>query len=417
MGRFRATTSCTSARRVVIGLLASVLVATSTSATAAATSSTAGETSRVDLGRLLVPRLVDLGVPAATSSASYVTESGFVVGTSADHGASPRIFRWKGGRTTFLPGDVVWHHLVDVNERGQVLVDGSRDGRHVALLWQPDGTVVDLFPDLEWASGRDLNNLGVVAAGVSVDGEQRAMTWDDGRVRDLGAVGPGTDVSKVNDAGVVIGSAYLPDRSSRAYVWRDGALSLLPVPDGVTSTAFLVNERGDVVGSVDGLSPDHGRFPQNVVWERGETLRDLATPGLSVVALNERGVMAGYRNRALTEDAPHHPVVVDHRGVTDLRTPRGGPGAATALNDLGVVVGSEVRGTDRSQAVAWVLGFPIELGGPTGRPLPRWSSVADVTNRGRAVGAAELPTDGGTSLRAVMWDLVPTKKQIEAVLP
>lgn len=91
----------------------------------------------------------------------------------------------------------------------------------------------------------------------------------------------------------------------------------------------------------------------------------------------------------------------------------------TGVNDLGVVVGYEDLeiGGGNPRAVAWVLGQPVQLADVRGdEPAVRWSQAYDVNARGLVVGTAEVGSGLGWEMtrgQAVVWDLLPTRRQVE----
>jgi|GEM_PF-896755 len=359
----------------------------------------------------------NLGGPFVVSTSGVV--AGSTVGTSWD---DFQAYRWRDGVVTEFPaGPGERSQAVAVNASGLVAVSVYRgDVGPLPYLWHPDGTVEALPLETEWGSVTDVADDGV-AVGVTTmrtpaPGSEgyTAVMWRDGQLHDLAPGGFDAVAWDVNERGAVVGGTSRLDNT--AWVWRDGVVTDLPAPPGLTSTtADQVNDRGDVRGGV--------RIPQvapgtqiGAVWFGGTELRHLgAGPGW-LVDLNEKGLAAGNLWRGGTMPGDEEPWVVDavtmdrHR-VTRLRTTSGGPSSASALNDLGIVVGDEVR-EGRRQAVAWVLGLPVPLGGPAGSPVVE-SRATGIDERGRVVGWVRLPGDTDTSQgRAVVWDLVPTRQQV-----
>jgi probable HAF family extracellular repeat protein len=122
--------------------------------------------------------------------------------------------------------------------------------------------------------------------------------WDRGVITDIGTFGGSNgQVSWINDAGEVVGAADLPgDQQHDAFVWKDGVMTDLGNL-GQTSFAFCVNARHQVVGSSLTSDGSYHAF----LWERGGPMIDLntlATPTSDLVLssafnINERGEIAG----------------------------------------------------------------------------------------------------------------------------
>ncbi|UZN04218.1 hypothetical protein [Cellulomonas sp. S1-8] len=354
-----------------------------------------------------LPRAVDLGVPGDHSQAQHISDTGVVVGITSTED-EVQVFRWRGGVSSLLEVEGSSVEARDVNRQGQALVNVYQAGLSRVLLWEPDGTLTPVSADGVWSSGTDLSDDGAVSGIVATDdGQQRAVVWRGGQVQDLGDLGFGyVYASSINNRGLVAGTATLADWSDRAFVWQDGTLTELPLPDGMSSSvAYTVNERGDVLGKVDGEgAPPGGRA---VVWDRGTTVRYLGTDGVRANDMNGSGVVVGSLERE--PQGVSDAAVIDRRGVTPLRTPRGMASEARAVNDLGIAVGYEMQppGEGGSQALAWVLGVPVQLAGPSSTSTVYGSYAVDVNGRGQAAGTVTYTVAPGQTVdRAVIWDLL-----------
>ncbi|MEG1052002.1 MAG: HAF repeat-containing protein, partial [Janthinobacterium sp.] len=71
----------------------------------------------------------------------------------------------------------------------------------------------------------DLNPAGLVAGIIMEDeGRRRAVTYQHGRIRELGTLGGASSyASGLNNHGVVVGTAQRGDGYRRAFVYRPGA--------------------------------------------------------------------------------------------------------------------------------------------------------------------------------------------------
>ena len=158
----------------------------------------------------------------------------------------------------------------------------------------------------------------------------RAMTFQDGILRDLGAISIGSSSAAygINDWGLIVGISEngVVDPGTgypeyHAVIWRHGELLDLGTLGGTVSQAFAVNNQNQVVGVATNATPDpysSGLGPcttvncwpvttqqRAILWDHG-TLRDLGTlGGDDAVAyfVNELGQIAGVsiRTRLPTE--------------------------------------------------------------------------------------------------------------------
>ena len=342
--------------------------------------------------------LTDLGVLGQGARAEQVTDSGVVIGSFAT-ATGNRAFRWVDGVMTDLP-DVGGPHTgaADVNERGQVAGWSNIGTESHAVLWQPDGTVVDLGTPGASSEATGLNRLGAVAGNsFPPDGPVRAVVWRHGVMRDMGDLGGGwsnvaTPGPSINDVGQVAGTSVDMWGMERAYRWHDGVMTTLPpLPYGSEwsgSSARGINRWGHVLGTTEGTA---------VLWGDAGAAR---VPGLggtfvSPTDFNDRGQVAG---SAETADGAVHAFLSQGGTVVDLGTLGGRNSEATALNRRGQVVGSSAVGSDPYEvhAVLWDRGEVIDLG-----TLGGTTSIAhDINRRGEIVGWS-VDEDGVE--HAVMW--------------
>lgn len=250
-------------------------------------------------------------------------------------------------------------------------------------------------------SGNGINDRGWItgAADQTGDNVSHAAAWVGSQVIDLGALGGPSFNSAVawpNKAnnGVIVGISdtdrdQIPNDNFSCYPfyatgnptgkvcngfrWASGVMSALPpFPGGFNSYATAVNNRGEIVGwAENGVhDPTCNTAVQTlqfraVIWEPGGTMRELPPlPGDST-------------------------------------------SAATAINDLGQVVGISgacgiaVGGVSAAHSVLWQNGIPSEipnLGGLT------WNTPTAINNQGTVVGFS-LPAgqDGTRNFEAFLW--------------
>lgn len=291
-----------------------------------------------------------------------------------------------------------------------------------AFQWQK-GTMTDLgvLPDGQNGSAAWISDTGLIA-GQSQNGlidplvpgfpELRAVLWKNGQIIDLGTLG-GNESSafSVNNRGQVVGVAVntIPDPFSflatqlRAFLWQDGAIHDLGTLGGPEAWALFVNERGQVAGfSLTNATPNPiTGFPTQdpFLWENGKML-DLGSLGGtsgSPFSLNNRGQVVGTSN--LAGDLTFHPFLWDRGVLTDLGTFGGDNGEAEHISDAGDVVGSaDFPGDQIHHAALWRRGVMTDLGTVDDDPCSRGIGI---NSKGQIVGGSSSCT---TFLHAFLWE-------------
>lgn len=141
------------------------------------------------------------------------------------------------------------HHVVDMNERGQVLVNGevSRNDWIHSYLYRGDGQpAIDIsVTELDYSRDGGLNNHGhVVATAGSV--RERVFYYDgtQSRYLDLGLPKGSRVMSlSLNDAETLVGAT--DNDAVRAFKVENGQLSLL---EGMAD-AYAINNAGQILGA------------------------------------------------------------------------------------------------------------------------------------------------------------------------
>jgi probable HAF family extracellular repeat protein len=198
---------------------------------------------------------------------------GTVIGDAIDEEFHDVAFRWQPGTDPMplLPEGTVQSRTWEINDRGTVLgvALGPEPGPTRPFLWRHGrftdvGVLVPWERDFFRRSDR-LNGRDQVVGLVDLDnGEQHAALWSRGRTIDLGTLG-GTysEALGINDRGEVVGYSARADGTRTAFLWRDGTMTDLgALTDAPTSTAFAINNRGQILGHLG-----DGPTTQPVFWE------------------------------------------------------------------------------------------------------------------------------------------------------
>ncbi len=187
---------------------------------------------------------------------------------------------------------------------------------------------------------------------------------------DLGALG-GTfsQASGINNTGQIAGVSNSSNAIVAATLWDGPAVTALSTED--SSTAFAVNNSGQVAGSIVVRLPQSGWGTRATVWN-GTTMTVLGTLDGTVHseanAINNSGVVAG-RSTIDPYSSRQHATVWNGITPTDL----GVDSQANGINDAGQIVGA-----------SW------NSNGPTGIRAILWNGTS----------ATELDSLGGTNSQA-----------------
>ncbi len=267
-----------------------------------------------------------------------------------------------------------------INDRGQVVGTTSvapDNGPFVPVhgfLWQ-DGRMTDLGADLQPLA---INNSGhILVRRTLPDPPYTAYgLWRDGRVTDLGTLGGGFFVaSALNNRDEVVGFGTQADGTLRGFVWRAGAMTVLPpLPGGYSSLAFDINDQGQVVG--DSGLPDRYHA---VLWRHGSPT-DLGPAVQTGYLINNRGQIVGTRDL----NAVAHALLLRHGTVTELGNLGVDFTAAHGMNEHTVIVGDgQVVDGAPFHGFRWADGKLTDLG--------EGSAVA-INNRGQFVVNRQQPS-------------------------
>lgn len=245
-----------------------------------------------------------------------------------------------------------------------------------------------------------INNAGraVGRAMSGIDFQYRQVVWDDLTlsVFDDCCSGFLPTLRSINLAGEVVGDYFATRDDSIPVYWNaQGVAFTLPAlgPSGF-GFAHSINASGQIAGA----SYDSNMDVHAVVWQRAEQVRDLGflgepAPGFRrytvAMGINGLGEVVG-QGLVGTEQ---HAFVWRNGRYTDL-----GPGAATHINDAGLIAGY----APGIIPVIWINGKRTKLRALGGGRTAYGHLVNGINNKGDLVGYAPAPNPGVFTV-AVLW--------------
>ena len=259
-----------------------------------------------------------------------------------------------------LSGDTVSTGLA-INSSGQIVGCSNADTYYYycnenypahAFLWESNSGMQDLgtlFGD-PFSVGTGVNDSGeVVGYSANAQNVSHAFAWTakTGMIALPTPAGTTSFANAINAAGVIAGS------------WGDEAVLWTPTGKVYhlgTSEAVGINSHNEVTGT------SWGQTSTGFVWteRKGmQVLPNLVYRGESnASAINDLGVVVGW---SLTSTRSTHAVLWTPSGaIRDVGSLGGTFGAATGINNLNQVVGSSTTSYDQMRAFIWLPGHLIQ---------------------------------------------------------
>jgi probable HAF family extracellular repeat protein len=307
-----------------------------------------------------------------------------------------------------------------------------------AVIWKPDHSILGLgtlggnssqafsINDRGQTVGVALNTIPDQFApfmnGVPAATQARAFLWEDGAMHDLGTLG-GDDAAAyiVNERGHVVGNSFtnkavnsttgLP--TVHPFLWRNGEMLDVGSLGGTKSVQAAIccggiglNNRDQVTGTST-LPGDKVRHP--FLWEHG-VRRDLGTlGGLNAESffITESGMVVGRSDVSLSSKDHHAFSWTDEGGMKDLGTLATGPcSTAYAANSRGQIVGDAgICGVGGAAFIAEQGQHMVNL---TKLVLPgsdlTLQAVAYINEAGEIAGIASLPNGDSRAVVLIPCD-------------
>jgi probable HAF family extracellular repeat protein len=233
-------------------------------------------------------RIEDLGTANGTaggnSCALAVNDSGVAAGRS---GAGELVI-WSGGSIAHLG---IEGNIGGIDGAGMVV--GTRvEGASSRAFMYARGAVTTLGTlggdDPAGSSGATALNARGEIVGSS---NGHAVVFEDGMPRDLGSLGGSSSAAKgINDGGQVVGMATDAHGAPLPFLY-DGSMRALPGPG--YSSAIAINNRGQVVGSGEGI---YGYLLDGGTLTRLDTIPAVVARGwrhLEPTGISDRGWIVG----------------------------------------------------------------------------------------------------------------------------
>jgi probable HAF family extracellular repeat protein len=253
--------------------------------------------SAIDLGTFggsfgIAAQVNDQGVVVGCAENGIQDPTGFAAAVNLVGTTELHAFRWTGGALKDLgtlggPGAFA----LDINDSNQVigfsLVDSTPGPTGLPtiapFLWDSIHGMRNLGTlGGTLGSAVDINRLGQITGTSDLAGDFTAhpFLWQNGKMKDLGTLGGSFATANwLNDAGEVIGWSFTSnDALQHAFVWKRGRMIDLGTVQGdISSNAFWINNRGQIVGQSWFWDGQQVTASHAFLWEQGGPMVDLNT--------------------------------------------------------------------------------------------------------------------------------------------
>jgi probable HAF family extracellular repeat protein len=300
------------------------------------------------LGLLVVMCISTVSVAVPQYSITRLTfipealnDKGQVVGWDVGTDEKGHAYILQNGVTTEIDTSVLGgssSHALGINNKGQVVGYSGDYNAGRAFLWE-NGVTTDL--GFESAVARGINNSGQIVGYYNTAYYTHAFLLKDGVVRELGSIGGEMNANynlsyAVNDSEQVVGFS-----GNSPFLWQNGSMMKIGVPDSTYGMARSINSIGQIVGF-----DTSGGF----LWRDGvRTGLDLQLEPFSINDLGQIvGSVHGLTDSAVLisggQQVELRTLLAQDSGWQDLYT-------AKAINNAGQIIGMGDQG--------WFLMTPV----------------------------------------------------------
>jgi probable HAF family extracellular repeat protein len=357
---------------------------------------------------ILIARIAMIGVLASPFALFSQEQAGAQGQKPGHHNYKAVDIPTFGGPESYINPQSVFGSTTQINSRGTAV-----GGAATPSLGFPSsngfvcfgtGGVPYIFHAFEWSAG-NVTDLGTLAGPDECS-----------EATSINARGEIVGTSEENEIDPVLGVKQI-----RAVLWKDGKIHNLGTFGGNHSAASANNNRGQVVGSALNATPDpfsltefvlagvtNGTQTRAFLWQNGQLL-DLGTlggPDASAYVLNDRGQVVG---SSYTDWVPNpatgiptlHPFLWENGKMTDLGSLGGAFGSPSGINNRGQVIGLATTANEEFyDPFLWEKGKLIDLFTETEGHVITANAINDA---GQIVGAADFSSTGGSQFSAVLW--------------
>lgn len=154
-------------------------------------------------------------------------------------------------------------------------------------------------------------------------------------------------------------SATVGATAIHAFLYSGGVMRDIGTLGGTNSTAFGINDSGQVAGVSDTIAGFAG-YDHAFLYSNGR-MQDLGTLGgdySTASAINDRGQVVGL---AVTADGSYHVFLYSNGAMQDLNTLSGVTGVPYGLNNNGQIVGYADNANGQSYAFLYSEGVEVDL--------------------------------------------------------
>ncbi len=205
-------------------------------------------------------------------------------------------------------------------------------------------------------------------------------------VTDLGTLpgDTGSTAYSINEAGQIVGSSYnTTTGANHVFLWQSGKMAPLPNLGIKNSIAWSINNKSQIVGELTTSTGSLHAF----LWQ-DDTLSDLGTltgyTNSIAYSINDRGQVTGYAYNGIGTGSRQAFLWQPNRGMKKLKSLSGNESVAYGINNRGQVVGDSRISTGAVHIVLWQNRKINDLGTFNGKS----SGGNDINNRGQIIGTS-----------------------------